>query len=82
MKKIQFILSAIALVCIAILAVASFIICAAGFIFNTFVTLDLGALAGFDVSFWLSGYILAPVVRECWDEYQEDIINHSENYIK
>lgn len=82
MKKIQFILSAIALTCIAILAVASFIICAAGFIFNTFVNLDLGALAGFDVAFWLSGYILAPIVRECWDEYREDITNHPENYIK
>ena len=82
MKKIQFILSAIALACIAILAVTSFIICAVGFTFNTFVNLDLGALAAFDLVFWLSGYILAPITRECWDEYRENVVNHPENYIK
>jgi len=82
MKKIQFYLSASALACLAILAVLSFFICAAGFIFNTFHNVDLGALSAFDVVFWLSARILAPVVRECYADYKEDVITHPENYIK
>ena len=75
MKKIQFYVAAITLAVIALLAVVSFVIVFIGFSMNTFTSIDLGALTGFDVAFWLAGRLLAPVVRDCYNEWQEE--NHT-----
>lgn len=75
MKKIQFYVAAITLAVIALLAVVSFVIVFVGFSMNTFTSIDLGALTGFDVAFWLAGCLLAPVVRDCYNEWQEE--NHT-----
>jgi len=72
MKKFQFILSVIILTGIAILAVTSFIIVFLGFTTNSFHNVDLGSLAAFDIVFWLCGRLFAPVVRDCYDDWQEE----------
>ena len=36
---------------------------------NTFISIDLSALTGFDVAFWLTGCLLSPVVRDYYDEW-------------
>lgn len=68
MKKIQFYVAAITLAVIALLAIVSFVIVFVGFSMNTFTSIDLGALTGFDITFWLTGRLLAPVVLNCYNE--------------
>lgn len=75
MKKIQFYVAAITLATIALLAVMSFVIVFIGFSMNTFTSIDLGALTGFDIAFWLTLRLLAPIVRNCYNEWQEE--NHT-----
>ena len=75
MKKIQFYVAAITLAVIVLLAVVSFVIVFIGFSMNTFTSVNLGALTGFDVAFWLTIRLLAPIVRNCYDEWQEE--NHT-----
>ena len=74
MKKIQFYVAAITLAVIALFAIISFVIVFVGFSMNTFTSIDLGALTGFDVAFWLTIRLLAPVVRNYYNEWQEE--NH------
>ena len=74
MKKIQFYVAAITLAVVALFAIISFVIVFVGFSMNTFTSIDLGALTGFDVAFWLTTRLLAPIVRNCYDEWQEE--NH------
>lgn len=74
MKKIQFYVAAITLAVVALFAIISFVIVFVGFSMNTFTSIDLGALTGFDVAFWLTIRLLAPVVRNCYDKWQEE--NH------
>lgn len=71
MKTLQLYFSVIVLVCISILAVLSFAIVFADFtnLINT--EINTKALAIFNMLFWLLGYIWAPVVRDCYDEYIE-----------
>lgn len=71
MKKYQFIFATIALGADAVLAVLSFIIIFCGFTMNSFTSIDLGALVPFDILFWVAGRMLAPIVRECYDDWQE-----------
>ena len=75
MKKIQFYIAAITLAVIALLAVVSFVIVFIGFSMNTFTSIDLGALIAFDIAFWLSGCLFAPIVRDCYNEWQKE--NHT-----
>lgn len=75
MKKIQFYVAATTLAVIALLAVVSFVIVFVGFSMNTFTSIDLGTLTGFDVAFWLTGRLLAPIVRDYYNEWQEE--NHT-----
>lgn len=75
MKKIQFYIAAITLAVIVLLAVVSFIIVFIGFSMNTFTSIDLGALTAFDITFWLSGCLFAPIVRDCYNEWQKE--NHT-----
>lgn len=75
MKKIQFYVAAITLAVITLLAVVSFVIVFVGFSMNTFASIDLGALTGFDIAFWLIGRSLAPIVRDYYNEWQEE--NHT-----
>ena len=75
MKKIQFYVAAITLAVIALLAVVSFVIVFIGFSMNTFTSIDLGALTAFDIAFWLSGCLFAPIVRDCYNDWQKE--NHT-----
>ncbi len=75
MKKIQFYVAAITLAVISLLAVVSFLIVFVGFSMNTFTSIDLGALIGFDIAFWLIGRLLAPIVRNYYNEWHEE--NHT-----
>ena len=72
MKKIQFYVAAIILAIVVLFAIISFVIVFVGFSMNTFTSINLGALTGFDVSFWLTIRLLVPVVRNCYDEWQEE----------
>lgn len=72
MKKIQFYVAAIILSVISLLAVMSFVIVFVGFSMNTFASINLGTLTGFDIAFWLAAYLLVLVVRNCYDEWQEE----------
>ena len=74
-KKIQFYVAAITLAVILLLAVISFVIVFVGFSMNTFASIDLGALTGFDIAFWLTGHLLAPIVRNYYYKWQEE--NHT-----
>ena len=82
MKKIQFYIAAITLAVIVLLAVVSFVIVFVGFSMNTFTSIDLGALTGFDVAFWLAIRLLAPVVRNCYDEWKEENYTNKINNVK
>ena len=82
MKKIQFYVAAITLAVVALFAIISFVIIFIGFSMNTFTSIDLGALTGFDVAFWLTIRLLAPVVRNCYDEWQEENHTNKINDIK
>ena len=82
MKKIQFYVAAITLAVVALFAIISFVIIFIGFSMNTFTSIDLGALTGFDVVFWLTIRLLAPVVRNCYDEWQEENHTNKINDIK
>ena len=75
MKKIQFYVAAITLAVITLLVVVSFVIVFVRFSMHTFTSIDLGVLTGFDIAFWLTIRLLAPVVRNCYDEWQEE--NHT-----
>ena len=75
MKQIQFYVAAITLAVIALLAVVSFIIVFIGFSMNTFTSINLGALTAFDIAFWLAGCLFAPIVRDCYNEWQKE--NHT-----
>lgn len=82
MKKIQFYVAVITLAVIALFAVVSFVIVFIGFSMNTFTSIDLGALTGFDVAFWLTGRLLAPVVRDFYNEWQEENHTNKINNVK
>lgn len=82
MKKIQFYIAAITLAVVALFAIISFVIVFVGFSMNTFTSIDLGALTGFDVAFWLTIRLLAPVVRNCYNEWQEENYTNKINNIK
>lgn len=82
MKKIQFYVAAITLAVVALFAIISFVIVFVGFSMNTFTSIDLGALTGFDVVFWLTIRLLAPVVRNCYNEWQEENHIHKIDNIK
>lgn len=82
MKKIQFYVAAITLAVVALFAIISFVIVFVGFSMNTFTSIDLGALTGFDVAFWLTIRLLAPVVRNCYNEWQEENHTNKINNIK
>lgn len=82
MKKIQFYVAAITLAVVALFAIISFIIVFVGFSMNTFTSIDLGALTGFDVAFWLTIRLLAPVVRNCYDEWQKENYTNYVNNVK
>lgn len=82
MKKIQFYIAAITLAVVALFAIISFVIVFVGFSMNTFTSIDLGALTGFNIAFWLAIRLLAPVVRNCYDEWQEENYTNKINNIK
>ena len=82
MKKIQFYVAAITLAVVALFAIISFVIVFVGFSMNTFTSIDLGALTGFDVAFWLTIRLLAPIVRNCYNEWQEENRTNKINNIK
>lgn len=82
MKKIQFYVAAITLAVVALFAIISFIIIFIGFSMNTFTSINLGALTGFDVAFWLTIRLLTPVVRNYYDEWQEENHTNKINNIK
>ena len=82
MKKIQFYVAAITLAVVALFAIISFVIVFVGFSMNTFTSIDLGALTGFDIAFWLAIRLLAPVVRNCYDEWQEENHTNKINNVK
>ena len=82
MKKIQFYVAAITLAVVALFAIISFVIVFVGFSMNTFTSIDLGALTGFDVAFWLTIRLLAPIVRNCYNEWQEENHTNKINDIK
>ena len=82
MKKIQFYVAAIILAVVALFAIISFVIVFVGFSMNTFTSINLGALTGFDVSFWLTIRLLAPIVRNCYDKWQEENYINKINNIK
>ena len=82
MKKIQFYVAAITLAVVALFAIISFVIVFIGFSMNTFTSINLGALTGFDVAFWLTIRLLAPIVRNCYDEWQEENRTNKINNIK
>lgn len=82
MKKIQFYVAAITLAVVALFAIISFVIVFVGFSMNTFISIDLGALTGFDVAFWLTIRLLAPIVRNCYDKWQEENYTNYINNVK
>lgn len=82
MKKIQFYVAAITLAVVALFAIISFVIVFVGFSMNTFTSIDLGALTGFDVAFWLTIRLLAPIVRNCYDKWQEENYTNYINNVK
>lgn len=82
MKKIQFYIAAITLAVVALFAIISFVIVFVGFSMNTFTSINLGALTGFDVAFWLTIRLLAPIVRNYYDEWQEENYTNKINNIK
>ena len=82
MKKIQFYVAAITLAVVALFAIISFVIVFVGFSMNTFTSINLGALTGFDVAFWLTIRLLAPIVRNCYNEWQEENRTNKINNIK
>lgn len=81
-KKIQFYVAAITLAVISLLAVVSFVIVFIGFSMNTFASINLGALTGFDIAFWLTGRLLAPIVRDYYNEWQEENHTNKINNVK
>ena len=82
MKKIQFYVAAITLAVVALFAIISFVIIFVGFSMNTFTSINLGALTGFDVAFWLTIRLLAPVVSNCYNEWQEENYTNKINNVK
>uniref|UniRef100_A0AAU8MI27 Uncharacterized protein n=1 Tax=Geladintestivirus 6 TaxID=3233138 RepID=A0AAU8MI27_9CAUD len=82
MKKVQFYIAAIVLAAIAFFAIVSFVIVFIGFSMNTFTSIDLGALTGFDVAFWLTAYLLVPVVRDYYNEWHEENHTNKINNVK
>ena len=82
MKKIQFYVAAITLAVVALFAIISFVIVFVGFSMNIFTSINLGALTGFDVAFWLAIRLLAPIVRNCYDEWQEENHTNKINNVK
>ena len=53
-----------------------------GFSMNTFASIDLGVLTGFDVAFWLTGRLLVPIVRDYYNEWQEEKHTNKINDVK
>lgn len=49
---------------------------------NTFASIDLGVLTGFDVAFWLTGRLLVPIVRDYYNEWQEEKHTNKINDVK
>lgn len=68
MKKYQFYCVLIALICISILFVMSFVIVFGHVVGLLHTNMNIHALAIFCFTFGVIGHIMAPLVRNCWED--------------